>query len=82
MSQIFREAIETRFSCGKDRVARSSAPQERQGYKHLLDRRMALKMPIRGLRRRLHPRLSHVVHLRRTCSDEQDEERLKHRSKK
>ena len=44
--------------------------------KRALDRRMAGRPPIRGLRLRLYPRLSNVVHLRRTCSDEQDRRKL------
>ena len=37
---------------------------------------------IRGFRLRLHPRLSHVVHLRRTHSDEQGGRKLETKSKK
>ena len=56
----------------KRRAGRSIAPQDSQGYKHVLNRRMAVRPPIRGFRFHLHPRLSNVVHLRRTCSDVQD----------
>lgn len=44
--------------------------------KRALDRRMAGRPPIRGLRLRLYPRLSNVVHLQRACSDEQDRRKL------
>ena len=66
-----------RNSLGKDlsekrRAGPSIAPQDSQGYKHVLNRRMAVRPPIRGFRFHLSPRLSNVVHLWRTCSGVQD----------
>ena len=46
----------------------SIAPQERPGQICVLERRMTAEPPIRGFRLGLHPRLSHVVHLRSTAS--------------
>ena len=57
-------------------ATRSIAPQARQGCKRVLNRRMVARPPIRGFRFHLRPRLSHVVHLRSTCSDEQNERTL------
>ena len=61
----------------KECVAHSIVPQERQGWTRILNRRTAAKRPIRGFRLRPHPRLSHVVHLRRTSSDDRNGTDLK-----
>ena len=67
---------------GKKCAARSIAPQEPQGCKRALVRRMAQELQSAGFGDYLHPRLSNVVHLRRTYSDGQDERKLETKSRK